>query len=162
MWGLLTLWQHNIITSPHVTACCCDEAKTLETVLHFCKLLVKPNVDLEREYIFGKPMKRRCIVRTEIQCIPNFLRTSRIFSWKLGHWNHWANGAKTPQNRPLLLEPRGPPFRIPIPAPLTTPNDSWLVHALLHNYATTSPLFTVGRPNSPPKLPLPLDDNHPI
>ena len=28
-------------------------------LLHFCQLLSNPNIDLELEYIFGKPMKRR-------------------------------------------------------------------------------------------------------
>jgi len=37
------LWQHKVITSPRVTACYCDEAKTSETVLHFCILLVNPS-----------------------------------------------------------------------------------------------------------------------
>ena len=38
-------------------------------LLHFCQLLSNPSIDLELEYIFGKPMKRRfqrCIVRIRI------------------------------------------------------------------------------------------------
>jgi len=58
-----------VITSPHVTACCCDEAKTLEMVLHFCTFLLNPHFDLEPHYIVRKPIKRRFqryIVHTEI------------------------------------------------------------------------------------------------
>jgi len=60
---------HYVITSPRVTACCCDEAKTSDTVLHFCKFLFNPHFDIETDYIFRKPTKRcfqRCIVRLEI------------------------------------------------------------------------------------------------
>jgi len=56
---LLSLWQHNVITSPRVTACYCDEAKTSETVLHFCTFLLNPHFDLEPGYIIRKPMKHR-------------------------------------------------------------------------------------------------------
>jgi len=38
-------------------------------LLRFCQLLSNPSIDLELEYIIGKPMKCRfqhCIVRTEI------------------------------------------------------------------------------------------------
>jgi len=38
-------------------------------LLHFCKFLIKPNINLELNHIFGKPMKRRfqqCIVHTEM------------------------------------------------------------------------------------------------
>jgi len=58
---LLSLWQHNVITSLHVTA--------LETVLHFCTFLLNLHFDLEPDYIIRKPMKhrfQRCIVPTEI------------------------------------------------------------------------------------------------
>jgi len=51
---LLSLWQHDVITSPRITACCCDEAKTLETVLHFCTFLLSPHFDLEPHYIVRK------------------------------------------------------------------------------------------------------------
>jgi len=54
---LLLLWQHNVITSPRVTACFCDEANTSETVLHFCTFLINPHFDLEPDYIIRKPMK---------------------------------------------------------------------------------------------------------
>jgi len=66
---LLSLWQHNVITLPRVTACCCDEAKTSETVLHLCTFFPKPHFDLESDYVVRKPMKhrfQRYIVRTEI------------------------------------------------------------------------------------------------
>jgi len=66
---LLSLSQHNVITSLRVTTCCCDEAKTSEMVLHFCTFLLNPHFDLEPDYIFRKPTKhrfQRYIVRTEI------------------------------------------------------------------------------------------------
>jgi len=75
---LLLLWQHNVIAAPRVTACCCDEAKTSEMVLHLCTCLLNPHFNLEPDYIIRKPMKhrfQRYIVHTEIY---STLHTSQI------------------------------------------------------------------------------------
>jgi len=62
-----------LITSPCVTAVaasiCCDKAKTSAMLLHFCTFLLKPNIDLELDYIHRKPMNCRFqqyILHTEI------------------------------------------------------------------------------------------------
>jgi len=58
-----------VITSSRVTACCCDDAKTLDMVLHFCTFLLNPHFNLEPDYIVKKPIKWRFqwhVVRTEI------------------------------------------------------------------------------------------------
>jgi len=82
--------------------------------------------------------------------IINFSRTSRIhFSYKIRHWNYWANGAKRPQNPPLL-EARGPPCNTGWPhSPSQTTARS--LHALPHNYATKAPLVTMLRSKFTPQ-----------
>jgi len=70
---------------------------------------------------------------------------------------------RNPPNSPFLLEYVNPHTiheclgRPHSPRQTTTR----LVHALLHNYATKSPLVTMGCPNFTPKLPLSFDDSHP-
>jgi len=77
--------------------------------------------------------------------------------------NGGANAEKSPK-QPLLLEARGPISNTSMPGvtPLTIPNDSSIIHTLPHNYATMSPLVTMGRPKFTPKLPLPLQRSPPI
>jgi len=67
----MTIQRYNLASrnSFNAATICCDDAKTSESVLHFCKFLANPNIDLELDCIFGKPMKRRLqgyIERTEI------------------------------------------------------------------------------------------------
>jgi len=71
--------------------------------------------------------------------------------------------SKKPLKLPLLLGPPGsclihPSLYLPrLPPQITTRS----VHALPHNYATQSPLVTMYTPNSPLKLPLPLQRSSP-
>jgi len=81
--------------------------------------------------------------------ILNFPCMSRIhFSWKLGHWNHWANGANN-----LKIHPSPWAMWTPIPYINACPlphsprqTTAQLVHVLPHNYATKAPLVTMERP----------------
>jgi len=40
-----------IVTIMFAATVCCDEVKTLETLLHFCIFLLNPNIDLELDCI---------------------------------------------------------------------------------------------------------------
>jgi len=63
-----------------------------------------------------------------------------------------SNGEQNLRN-PLPHGALGLPSNRRMPKPTETTARS--VHALSHNYATKSPLVTMGRPNSSPKLPFP-------
>ena len=68
-------WAPKISCQPWSSPWCCPAAPCSRisilrvlTVTFFCKFLVKPNINLELNCIFGKPMKRRfqrCNVHTE-------------------------------------------------------------------------------------------------
>jgi len=96
--------------------------------------------------------------------IVNFSRTSQIhFSWKLGHWNHLANGSKQPQNSLLPLEPRGPPLHTSMlgPTPLTMPNDSSIGSWTSTQLCNKCPTGYNETPHiHPQNYPFPFDDNH--
>ena len=105
-----------------------------------------PNIDLELDCIFGKPMKhrfQRCIVRMEI--LSTFYVESNTFMLKIRHWNHLANGGSQPQKPPLPLRHVDPhSVRQCLGAPHSPrQTTARLVHALLHNYATKAPLVTM-------------------
>ena len=116
------------------------------------KFLANPNKDLERDCIFGKPMKLRfqwCIIHTEILSV--------FYAWvvyisvqQICRWNTETSGSKTPWKPLGHIDPHlmHPSLHRPHSPRQTTAR---LVHALLHNYATNSPLVTVGRPKFPPK-----------
>ena len=79
-------------------------------LLHFCQLLSNPSSDLELEYLFGKPMKRRfqrCTACTEISTFHarvEYISVTKYAIETIGLiW-----GDKRPQNPPLPLEARGP------------------------------------------------------
>jgi len=58
-----------MVLSRHAQSAVACVENPSETVLHFCTFLLNPHFDLETDYIFRKPIKRRfqrCIVRMEI------------------------------------------------------------------------------------------------
>jgi len=119
----------------------------------FLQIFHTPNIDLELDCIFGKPVKRRFqryIVHTEIlstfhaqvKCIS----VTTYFIETKGQW-----GQTTPDtgSSPEVL---GPPSRtsVPRPTPLTILNNSSIC-SFTHYYATKSPLVTMGCPKFTPK-----------
>jgi len=88
-----------------VAAAPCSRTSILHVqLLHFCQLLSNPSIDLELQYIFGKPMKcgfQQCTVRMEI--LSTFHAWVKYICYKIRHWNHSANGDKRPENPPFLL-----------------------------------------------------------
>jgi len=114
-------------------------------LLHFCKFLVKPNIDLELDCIIRKPMKRRFqryIVRTKI------LSTSHARVEYIAVKNHvietigtvGVNNAKINSHKAhgphSVQQCLGPPH-----SPRQTAARS--LYALPHNYATKAPLITL-------------------
>jgi len=134
----------------------------LTRVLHFCKFLAKPSIDLELDSIFGKAMKcrfQRHIVHTEI--LPIFhVRVEYIYVSKYAIQLIQTNGEKQllllgymdPSNTIIMIIP--PPIQSP------PPMTARLVHALPHNYTTKSPLVTMGCPKFTPKTAFLFDDHH--
>jgi len=91
-------------TSPPRPFCMCQ-------LLHFCQLLSKLSIDLELEYIFGKPMKctfQWYIVYTEILSTfhtqVEYISVTKYAIETIGS----KGGQTTPKNPPLPLEARGP------------------------------------------------------
>jgi len=71
----ITTQRYNLASRRGLTACCCDEAKRSETVLHFCTFLLNPHFNLEPDYVIRKPIKRsfqRLPVRKYSQLFSNF------------------------------------------------------------------------------------------
>ena len=102
-------------------------------LLHFCQMLSNPSIDLELEYIFRKPMKRRfqqCIVRPEINLFMHESNTFLLQNTPLKPLSQWG---KQPQNPPISLEARGPTSNTWMPGPtlLTTPNSIQIQPAVL-------------------------------
>jgi len=122
-------------------------------MLHFCQLLSNPSIDLKLEYIIGKAMKRRFqwhIVCMEI--LSNFhAQVEYIFVTKYVIETIGPMGANDTKIHPFPWGMNA--WEWPHSSCQMT---AWSVHALPHNYATKAPLVTIRRPNSPPKLPLPL------
>jgi len=113
-----------------------------------------PNIDLELDCIFGKPMKRRFQQYTVCTAmLSTFHAQVKYISVK----SQWANGDKKPGNGPfpknmdphLVHQCLSPPYS---PPQMT----SLLVHVLPHNYATNSSLVTMGCPKFTTKTALPL------
>jgi len=124
-------------------------------LLHFCQLLSNPSIDLEFEYIFGKPMKcrfQRCIVHMEI--LTFHARVEYISVTKYAIETIGLMGQTTPKST-LPLEARGSHL---IYERQTTARS---VHALPHNYATKAYWLQWDAQNSPQNCPFPFDDNQP-
>jgi len=106
-------------------------------LLHFCQLLSYSSIDLEFEYIFGKPMKcrfQRCIVLTEI--LSNFhARVEYISVTKYAIETVEPMGQTTPKSI-HSLEARGPLSNTWMPGvtPFTTPNNIRIKSAILPQY----------------------------
>jgi len=135
----------------------------LKPLLHFSKTLVNSNFDLETNYITRKPTNRcfqRYTVWTEI--LSNFSHERNTFLRQ--RRNGKSNTNKPTLKPPLVIGGCGvwTPSNTPMPGPtlLITPKGTSItsLHAPLHNYATKSPLFTMGCPTSTSKLPS-LQDN---
>jgi len=121
-------------------------------LLHFCQLLSNPSINLELEYIFGKPMKRRfqrCIVRTQI--LSTFHAQVKYISvikyaieaiGPIGANDHKTTPSTDARGPHLIHECLSRPH-----SPPKFPTTAQLLHALPHNYATKSPLVTMERPN---------------
>jgi len=98
--------------------------------------------------------------------ILNFSHTSWIyFSWKLGHWNHWADGGKQPiKNYPFPLSHVDPHSVHQCLGPSHSPRQTTarLVHSLPHNYIIKTKIGYNWMPHIHPlNSPFPFDDNHP-
>jgi len=91
-----------------------------------------------------------------------YARVKYIYVRKIHHSNQWG-GEKISETALSLRTPGASSnTRMPKPLPLTTPaDDSSIGLRTFTQYARKSPLVTMGRPHSPPKLPLPFDDLHP-
>jgi len=122
-------------------------------LLHFCIFLINPNIDLELDCIFGKPMNRRFqvyIVYTGI--LSTFhARIEYISVKQICHWNQWGLtpvplGTWTPSNMPI---PRLIPF--------TTPNDNSIDSHTSTQLSNKVPIGYNGMPKIHPKTdPSPL------
>jgi len=117
-------------------------------LLHFCQLLSNPSIDLEIEYIFGKPMKRRFqwfILRTEI--LSTFqVRVDYISVQKIrhsAHSNHWGRKCwKIPKIASTFWGTWTPSNTwMPVATPLTIPNGIRIHSAVLPQYT-----FRTDRP----------------
>jgi len=129
----------------------------LTWVLHFCKFLTKPSIDLELDCIFGKITKHRFqrhIVLTETLpifhvwvefiSVPKYaIRSIQTNGWKSQNssfsWGTWTR----------LIHPSHQPYSPP-------PTTARSVHALPHNYTTKSPMVTMGCPKFIPQTAFPL------
>jgi len=126
MW-LLSLWQHNVITSLRITACCCDEAKTSETVLHFCIFSPTPIMILNLTKSSESQWKD---VSNDILSIQKYCQLFRQASntLLLNNTPFKLMGRKLPKTSqtPLSLTACWPPSNTPMPGTTTlaTPNDS--------------------------------------
>jgi len=150
----------NLITSPRVTArglaCSYNLLRRSQdigngvTVLHISH---KPQHQ-SRIWIYLQKANEMPIPMTYSPYgnILNLSRMSRIHfcakSRPLHHWNKWKQKLPITPFSPLGTQTPSNTW-MPKPTPLTTPNDSSIaqsVHALPHNYATKSPLVTMGYP----------------
>ena len=125
-------------------------------LLQFCTFLLKPNVDLEPDFIIRKSIKRRFqqyLVRTEISS--TFYRRIHFSANNTSFCPLKGMGAQMPRN------PRNSPFplwyvdpHLYINAwthPLTTPNDSSIGSRASTQLRNKGPLVTIGRLNFTPK-----------
>ena len=141
---------------------CCVRRSAPEVTATFCVLLLNPTIDLEFEYVFKKANETPIpTLYWAYGNIVNFSRTSRIlFSLKLGHWNHWANGENNPKIRPFPVSHVEPHVvhqclvRLHSPRQMTGFTHS----AQLRNKV---PIGYNGTPKiHSQNCPLPFDDNH--
>jgi len=124
---------YNVVPLQHAVGC----EFCMCWLLHFCKFLTNPNIDLELDCIFGKPMKRR-------------------FQWYIVHmeiFQPFMYESNTFLCESMPLKPRGwfrdkkllkPPFpcststpsntSMPGPTPLTIPNGIWIQSAVSPQY----------------------------
>jgi len=130
----------------------------------FCKFLLNSYHNLEPVYIIKKPIKRRFqqnLVCTEI--LSTFHTRVKYIS---AHSNEWGGAnAKKSQKQTLPLRHVDPHSVHQCLGPVHSPcqTTAQLVHTLPHNYATKSPLVTMGCPNFTPKTaPFPLVITTPI
>jgi len=123
------------------------------------KFRANPNIHLKLDYIFGKPMKRidsndilwLCMEIGYCQLFTHESNRPYISVWKIrhsAHSNQWGRKCwKIPKTAPSYLGTWTPSNTwMPGPTPLTTPNDSSISSPVPHNYATKSPLVTMGCP----------------
>jgi len=141
-----------------VTAAPCSGTSILRVSnsnVTFLPIAVKPSIDLELEYIFGKPMKQiPMISRTEILSIFH-ARVEYISVTKYAIETIGPMRQTTPKST-LPLDARGP---ISIPGVTPSPHQTTArsVCALPHNYTNKGPFGYVGCPNFTPKTaPSPL------
>jgi len=139
----------------------------VKCVLHFCKFLANPNIDLVLNCVFGKPMKRRFqrrVVHAEI--LSTFHAQIEYISVKnvpLKPMGQWGQNSLKP---PLLLAARGPSSNTPVPrlTLLTTPNERqlvWFTH--FHTTMQQRPHWLQWHaPNLPQNCSFLFDNYHPI
>ena len=101
--------------------------------------------------------------------IVNFSCTSRIHFWANNTSFHpfkWmvTQMPKNARNSPFPLRHVDPNLIHQCLGPSRSPHQTTArsMYALPHNYATKTPLVTMGHPKFTPTLPLPFDDHHPI
>ena len=104
-------------------------------LLHFCQLLSNPSIDLEFEYIFGKPMN---VDSNDILSVWKyyqlFMQESNTFLLQNMTLKPFGQWQQTTPKSTLPLEARGPPYMNVWVTPLTNPNDIRIQSAILPQY----------------------------
>jgi len=152
--------DHQILVGNPMVAMTSPLHRAAESILlHFCQLLSNPSIDLELEYIFGKPMKcrfQRYTVRTEILSTSH-AQVEYISVTKYAFETTGPMGQTTPKSTPSPWD-TWTLFRtsMPGPTPLTTPNDTSIGLHTSTQLRNKVPIGYSGMPKLHPKTTLPL------